>query len=484
MTEPSPPPPAQPVTEPDGADGWRRLHPLTPFVRGWKGVAAVLVIVGQQRGGELFREGLPGRREALLYLATLAVVAVVGGGYAALAWRRAKFRVDDSTLELHTGVLFRQERRAPLDRLQAVDVVRPLLARFFGLAEMRVEVAGSGQSSIRLSLLREADAQALRGTLLARAAGVHYEGAVAPVAPEHEVLTVPVGRTVEAALRHGPTLVGALVVAAIVVAAAWRRDPALLAGMLPVLLGVGGVAWARFTTSFGFRVATSPDGVRLHSGLLTTTSQTVPPGRVQAVRLRQPLLWRDRDWWRVEVNVAGYGQTAPANGDRSDQHLLLAVGTRAEALAVASLALPVVVAGEGASHDQLSAELLEAGLTGVGEDAGFLSSPRPARWLDPVGWRRHGVRVTTSALLLRRGVVARELDVVPHARTQSLLLQQGPLQRRLGLASFVLHSTQGPVRPSVQHLAVGAAAQLMSAQAERAMAARAQGGDERWMVGR
>ena len=48
---------------------------------------------------------------------------------------------------------------------------------------------------------------------------------------------------------------------------------------LPVLLGVGGVAWARFTTSFGFRVATSPDGVRLHSGLLTTTSQTVPPGQ-------------------------------------------------------------------------------------------------------------------------------------------------------------------------------------------------------------
>lgn len=471
------------MSEP-AADDWQRLHPLTPFVRGWKGVAAVLVVVGQQRGGDLFREGLPGRREALVYLAALAVVAVVGGAYAALAWRRARYRVDATTLELRTGVLFRQERRAPLDRLQAVDVVRPLLARFFGLAEMRVEVAGSGQSSIRLSLLREADAQALRGTLLARAAGLQYEGEVAPVAPEHEVLTVPVGRTVESALRHGPTLVGLLVVAATVVLAVVRRDAAPLAAVVPVGLGVVGVAWARFTSSFGFRVATSPDGVRLHSGLLTTTSQTVPPGRVQAVRLRQPLLWRDRDWWRVEVNVAGYGQATPGGSDRADQHLLLAVGTRAQALAVAALALPVVVADERSRHDQLSAELLEAGLTGTGEDAGFLSSPRSARLLDPVGWRRHGVRVTTSALLLRRGVVARELDVVPHARTQSLALRQGPLQRRLGLAGFVLHSTQGPVHPSVQHLAVAAAARLMSEQAERAMAARAQGGDERWMVGR
>jgi len=470
---------------------WRPLHPLTPFVRGWKVVAAVLVLLGQQRGGDFLQRGLPTRTEALVTLAAIAAAAVVGGVYALLAWRRARYRIDGESLQLRTGVLFRQERQARLDRLQSVDVVRPLLARFFGLAELSLEVAGGGDSAIRLSLLREADAQALRSTLLARAAGLHYEGDVAPEAPEREVLTVPIGRTVESLLRNGSTLIGLLMLVGVAIAAVVLRSPAPLVAVIPIGVGVVGLLWSRFTGGFGFRIATSPDGVRLHHGLMTTRSQTVPPGRVQAIRLRQPLLWRGRDWWRVEVNVAGYGGRGSGQDGQVDEHLLLTVGTRAEALAVASLVLPEL-AGSAAVDDPaqrepdgLSVELIDAGLTGKGSAGGFIASPRSARLLDPIGWRRHGVRVTTSVLLVRRGVVVRELDVVPHARTQSLGLQQGPLQRRLGLASFVLHSTVGPVHPSVQHLPALAAAKLLQQQAERATSARADGGrDGRWMLGR
>jgi len=465
---------------------WRRLHPLTPFVRGWKVVAAVLVLIGQQRGGDLMQRGLPTRTEALLTLAVIAGAALVGGLYGLLAWRRARYRIDGESLQLRTGVLFRQERQARLDRLQSVDVVRPLLARFFGLAELSLEVAGGGDSAIRLSLLREADAQALRSTLLARAAGLLYEGDVAPEAPEREVLTVPVGRTVESLLRNGSTLFGLIMLVALVIAAVVLGSPAPLVAVIPVGIGVVGVLWSRFTGGFGFRVATSPDGVRLHHGLMTTRSQTVPPGRVQALRLSQPLLWRGRDWWRVEVNVAGYGGARSGEGGPVEENLLLTVGTRSEALVVASLVLPELAGSEVPwAPDLLTAELLDAGLTGRGAASGFLASPRSARLLDPIGWRRHGVRVTTSVLLVRRGVLVRELDVVPHARTQSLGLKQGPLQRRLGLASFMLHSTVGPVHPSVQHLPAAAAAQLLQQQGERATYARADGGrDGRWMMGR
>lgn len=474
---------------PASGDGWQPLHPLTPFVRGWKYVAALLVLIGQQRGGEIAQNGLPSRTEALVTLAVIAAVALVAGVYALLAWRRARYRVDAEALQLRTGVLFRQERQARLDRLQAVDVVRPLLARFFGLAELSLEVAGSGDSAIKLSLLREADAQALRSTLLARAAGLAYEGDVAPEAPEHEVLTVPVGRTVESLLRNSSSLIAIGALVGSLVAVVVLRTLAPLAGLVPLAFGVVGLLWSRFTGGFGFRVATSPDGIRLHHGLLTTRSQTVPPGRVQAVRLRQPLLWRGRDWWRVEVNVAGYGGGRKQDGQQVEENLLLTVGTRDEALLVAALALPALVQvarrAEPGAYDDLSAELLEAGLTGRGDAAGFVSSPRSARWLDPIGWRRHGVRVTSSVLLVRRGVMVRELDVVPHARTQSLGLQQGPLQRRLGLATFVLHSTRGPVRPSVQHLPAAAAAALLRQQAARARSARADGGrDGRWMLQR
>ena len=52
------------------------------------------------------------------------------------------------------------------------------------------------------------------------------------------------------------------------------------------------VAWRRFAGAFGFTVRVSPDGLRLRHGLPEHRAQTVPPGRVQAVSLVQPLLWR------------------------------------------------------------------------------------------------------------------------------------------------------------------------------------------------
>ena len=165
-------------------DGWRRLHPLTPLSRGWKVVAVILALIAQQRGSEMFSEGLPSRQEALITLGVLVVVTLVALLYGVVAWRCAAYQVDNDTLRLHYGVLFRQQRHARLDRLQAVDVVRPLLGRFLGLAEVRLEVAGGKDSAIVLSLLRESDAAELRNVLLARAAGVAYEGDVAPLAPE------------------------------------------------------------------------------------------------------------------------------------------------------------------------------------------------------------------------------------------------------------------------------------------------------------
>ncbi len=77
----------------------------------------------------------------------------------------------------------------------------------------------------------------------------------------------------------------------------------------------------------------------------------------------------------------------------------------------------------------------------------------------------------------------RRLVVVPHEKTQSLGLQQGPLQRRLGLASFQLHSTPGPVTPIAPHLDAAVAGTLLVEQAERARTARARSGPERWMTG-
>jgi putative membrane protein len=460
---------------------WQRLHPLSPAVRSWKIVTLAAVVLLQQSGDSVVRgEGLPNGVQRTITLGIFGGVVLAGLVFSLLSWRMSSYSVDDEALHLRTGVLNRQQRQARLDRLQAVDVVQPLLARFIGLAELRIEVAGGRGSAVRLSYLRESDAQNLRRLLLARAAGLRVEEHdQAPEAPEQQVLSVPVPRLIESLARSlgaAAVLVGA---AGLVIVSIVLHSAAFAVGVVPALIGLVSVQWARFNNGFTFRVATSPDGLRLHHGLLQTTAQTVPPGRVQAVRLAQPLLWRSKDWWRVEVNVAGYSGSQPEGGQRgASDNLLLPVGTRHEALVVLSLVLPDL----GVEADEPVLQVLDAGLTGSGDTGGFTASPRPARLLDPVSWRRHGYRVTSRAFLARRGVFTRELDVVPHERTQSLQLEQGPLQRRLDLVSFVLHSTPGPVLPRVDHLAAEVGAQLMAEQAARAREARARAVDERWML--
>ncbi len=471
------------------ADGeWHRMHPLTPLVRSWRVLVVVLVFVVQGWGDNVLRgDGLPDvhRPDASGRLlagggAIVLVVLAAGIGLAVLSWRTTRFRVADEALELHSGVLFKQYRRARLDRLQTVDVAQPFIARLAGLARLTLEVAGGNDSSVALSFLREDEALGLRNHLIAEAAGVHYEGVRAPEAPEHQALDVPVGRLIGSLALSGPALGLVCGVAGFVIASVVVHDPGPVVGVFPTVLGVAGLVWGRFNGGFGFRVATSPDGLRLRHGLLEQRTQTVPPGRVQAIRLSQGLLWRSADWWSVRVNIAGYSGGSGSDTKDESGNTLLPVGSRYDAVAVLALVLPDLGVGPGENPWSV----IEAGLIGAGEADGFLVAPRRSRWVDPISWRRSGVRVTGHALLIRRGVLRRSLDVVPHARTQSLGLTQGPLQRRLGLASFELHSTDGPVGPVAAHLDARAATTLLAEQSVRAEGARNAAGPERWMQSR
>lgn len=129
--------------------GWRKLHPVTPVLRAWKVVAAVLAVVVGQNVDDILRLDLPGWVLTVSVLGGLLLLAVVGAAYSALAWRRLRYRIDAEAVHVERGILWRQQRRAQLDRLQAVDVVRPLLGRLFGLAELRLEVAGGSGSRCR-----------------------------------------------------------------------------------------------------------------------------------------------------------------------------------------------------------------------------------------------------------------------------------------------------------------------------------------------
>jgi putative membrane protein len=344
----------------------------------------------------------------MLVTGPMVVVAAVAGVW---SWWSLRFWIgDDDDLVVAAGILRRRRRQVPVGRIQAIEVVRPLITRMFGLAEVRVELAGGDQGEIVLRYLGRNAAQRLRAELLARAAGLPGH---TPEAPERALWWVGIAELFGSLILKLPVIGAGVLLVVLSIGGIVYGEPGVLGGVVPLLLGLLRAVVAPLVTYANFSAATSPDGLRLRYGLLETRMQTVPPGRVQGVRMVEPLLWRPFGWARVEVTVAGHsaGRLAPSS-------TLLPVAPRWMAFQLANLVFP------GTRLEAVPLLPARGRLRGVG-----------AAGSDEV------------VFVVRRGLLCRRLDVVAHARAQSVRLTSGPLQRLLGRGTVHIDVPPGPVRP-------------------------------------
>jgi putative membrane protein len=412
-----------------------RLHPLSAVVRAGRLLVSLLAL-GLYNLRDVRHAG------GWAPVALLAAV-LIGAVSAVLSWAFTRYRIADGDVRIDSGVFVKRSRRVRIDRLQAIDIVQPFLGRALGLAELKLDMAGGSEGRVRLGYLKLEDAQALRASLLAMAAGLDHR---TPEAPQRGLVHVSGGAVVGSALLSTPAVLGVIWVG-------------VFSAALPGIFSTFGVVWQNIAMHFGFTVADSPDGLRLHHGLLETRAQTVPPGRVQAVRIVQPLMWRIFGWVRVDANIAGYAGHR-SNQGRQHNSTLLPVGSRAQALLVLSRVMP-----------------------GVDIDAVVLSRvPARAKWRAPLRWWTHRAGSDDVVFAVRSGLLTKVFAVMRHEKIQSFALEAGPWQRALRLASVHLHSTSGPVKVIAPFRDIGEARAMLDAEVVLARAGRALAGPERWMT--
>ncbi|HWH09868.1 MAG TPA: PH domain-containing protein [Solirubrobacteraceae bacterium] len=404
------PPPAGATPPAEGAlpglgGDWQRLHPLSPLVRAGRGVIALFVVVVIP----LLASRNPQSGNSLVHLGILLVVLVL----AVVSWLVTRWRVDEGVLLVEAGLIRRTSERFPLSQIQAIDTVRPGLARIFGLAELRIRLASGTGKAGRLAYLTSDEADALRARLLALAHGLAAE---TPAPPERPLVSVPTGQLVASILLSGPGLLLEVVIAGLVLLAtlAPGAAAATISGGAAPLLGVLFGVFRRFNAEYRLQVAEAPDGLRLRSGLIETSAETIPAGRIQAIRMIEPLAWRPFGWCRLEVDVAGQ-----KNRGRQDRN---------QAKAARAL-LPV------GSHDQ-AAFLL--GRLFPDQPTDRLRPPARTRWKSPLRFRFLSWAVNDSYALTTSGRIRRVTDWVPLAKVQSVRSVEGPVQRRLRLSSIHL----------------------------------------------
>ncbi|MGI8608448.1 MAG: PH domain-containing protein [Candidatus Dormibacteria bacterium] len=395
-------------------DGWHRLHPLSPLIRAGRSlVAIVAVYIGTLAPGS--RSGLRGVGGHLGVGIALLVAGVV-------SWLVTRWRVEDGDLRIESGLVRRNSQRFPLTQVQAIDIVRPALARLLGLAEVRLRMGGSTDGSGRLAYLGAGDANLVRTQLLALSRGLPEHTAE----PSERVLvSVPTGRLVASILLSRPTLVAAALGVGLVVS-----NLLAPASTLPIIsssgamtLGLLTMLWRRFNGNYRLTVADATDGLRLRSGLLETSSETIPRGRIQAVRMVEPLLWRPLGWCRLEVDVAGRQHRHGENSAEGRQlRAILPVGTLGETRDLLSLILPDAAADRS-------------------------GPPARARLKSPLRYHYLAWGRNESCVVSTTGRVARTTSWVPMAKVQSLRLVQGPVQRALTLSTIYLDTAGRSVTP-------------------------------------
>ena len=516
-------PPPELTRSPLSDGEWHRLHPLTPLLRGGLVLLVIIGVIVSNLRDRLVYVFLPWlvpdipadeiddwdtsgdpidwiivNNLYVLAIVAVLVVLVLIVGWFYLSWRFHEFRITGEVVEVKSGILFRTQRRARLDRVQGVNLTRPMIARILGMAKLEVVGAGT-DANVKLEYLSTANAEAVRADILRLASGRRLsEASVRGTAPASRVgalsqtvsrgitgliegddltaeepasvVHIPTGRLVASHIIS-PMLIWLLLALAATIIGAVNGTPWLLLGFIPAIIGLGGWWISMLLKALRYAIAPTPDGVRITSGLLTTVTEIVPPGRVHAVEVTQSILWRPFGWWSIRINRLS-GRSATDSS--TDQFMsVLPVGTLSDVERVLRLLLPSVAPEDWPI-------VVGPGVSGSGDTGGFTTTPGRARIIRLLSWRRNGFLLLPVALLLRRGLIWRKLAILPLARLQSIGVYQGPVDRMLGVAAVRGHVVPGPVYPNVSAIDRDAALELFDGVARGSVAAAASDHSHRW----
>lgn len=511
------------------ADEWRKFHKVTPVAdmgAVWLGIlgAAVYTFFDLLESGltnffgDVVELITPGR--IAIGLGVIVLLSLIMVGIGAIVWKFKSFAVIESGIHFRKGVIFKSYDHMRWDRIQSVEVEQRLFGRLFGYGSVKVEAAGFGEDALDLGLLTMKDCGLLRKEILrgldnARAgrpirdanlqvvgtdddataaelalvnapvdSGVGHSAAVpapqggTPASGQPEIpvfdpddlekdikiFELPTGRLLGATMLSENFIVAVLIIAFLIVITYLTRNQDT-SFFVPMLIAFVSGVWPvikNIFKSYGAKTYISENGLRSRSGLTKLVTRTLPPSRIHAVRIKQNLLWRRKDWWTMDLTIAG-----TSIEDLIElQAPVMPVGTPQEALRVLHTIFPTL----GSEDD---AALIHEAMKGYGVGQFMGNPPKSGKWLDPIGRKARGYYLNERIFITREGRWSRTVDILFQDHTQSTTIAQGPIQRKLGLATLRNDLLLGAVDGHVTNFGLEEMKDLLEKQNELTKRARA-----------
>ena len=439
-----------------------QLDPLSiPYRAVERGLQAVIGIAIAGVAGAGSVGGLEG-------LAVFAVVLLVGIalsiGWQIAYFRRFEYRLTEDTFDIDSGVISRRAREIPYGRIQNVDIRQNVIQRVLGIAEVRLETAGGGETEARLRYISLDDAGHVQEEVSRRKRGETTERADEPSTESEtqlfeltsrelvilgivsmdlrllSVLAIPlsfVGPSVfDEFAPEGVTI--ALIVAGVVVLVV---ASAIMSGLLSM---------ARY---YGFVLEERTEEYRYERGLFQRFSGSIPKDKVQTITMTENVIARRLGHASLSIETAGY---AGSNGDGgSSSQSAIPVAQREHVVELAhriedfeglEFERPPKRARERyAVRYTLVVAALVAAAYGIVRFT-QLSFPwyalAAAMILVPIAahlkWTHRGYRLEDDHVITRNGFWSRRITVVPAYRIQTVTTSGTIFQRRRRLATLTV----------------------------------------------
>ncbi|MCC5949453.1 MAG: PH domain-containing protein, partial [Nitriliruptoraceae bacterium] len=312
----------------------RRLHPAS-VVLGIPFSALVQALLVP-----LFAVGVTGG--AVVSLGFAIVAGVLGLAARILDHQFRLFSFDGEVLRVSYGIISRNKRTLDIARIQQVEMQRGPVQRVLGLATLRIETAGSAtEVEVDLRVLTLEDAQSLRAAVRARKAQLTGRGTPTDAATTdeddgdaHHVIAVPTRHIVIASVTGARLLVLPAVIGGLLQFAGQQIGPFIdqvtdlliaqgdevtrngvpsvtdwrlvaLSALAVALLAVIAAIAVGLVRDWRFRIERVDEDLHVTRGLISTRESVVPLRRVQLVEVNRNWLRRLFGFGTVRIRSAG-----------------------------------------------------------------------------------------------------------------------------------------------------------------------------------
>jgi len=459
----------------DNSAPFQRLHPLSIILKSLgtlsQNIFAILIL-----HFSLFDQNI-----VYSMLAALALITLVFG-VTTLIWSRFTYQVTTREIRIKSGLLNRNNRSIPFDRIQDVSLEQKLVSRLLGLATVALETGSGGGEDGQLDALSRTDAEQLRDTIRDYKDGLNADRAEAddrPVTADVPPLFAMDNRRIFIAGLFNFSFVLLAILGALAQNldfllpdgffdprswidafpeqdtidgfSSWARIGGALAAILSlVVIGFGSGIVRTFVREYGFRldrVDSGQSGFRRRRGLFTLTDMVMPIHRVQAAIVQTGPVRARFGWYHLK-----FTSLAGDSGGETD-HSAAPCATLAEIDPILDDCAIDQAPADLIFHrvdpafwwrGAIIASLLLSGIalvTGTFINGGFFAIillAVPVSLISYLNWRHHQFALTDQQLFVRSGWWRRRLTILPRRKIQTIDVSQSPLDHPLDLATVTI----------------------------------------------